>query len=97
MIKLVFEGAESQTLGFWSYIHRPLTCISIIDWLLKYSYVFHSSESESLWICGVLGRPPSGVWHQGSARCLVAAEGQFGAGGAGHLEGSRAEPLFKAV
>ena len=54
-------------------------------------------ENKMIWICGVLGRPPSGVWHQGSARCLVATEGQLGAGGAGHLEGSRAEPLFKAV
>ena len=27
----------------------------------------------------------------------MAAEGQLGAGGAGHLEGSRVEPLFKAV
>ena len=34
---------------------------------------------------------------KGGARCLMAAEGQHGAGCVGHWEGSQVEPLFKRI
>ena len=38
------------------------------------------------WFCVVPGKPPSRVWHQGVALCLMAAKGQLGTGCGAQLE-----------